>query len=233
MRRRIKFRNRDIRRKAIHTRAKKKLDLDQYDKLFPFSYDQSGKSIREKALDKAWKVRDFEIELYWKRATYFWAFIASSFVAYFASINSDFVQNHFIQLEYLIICIGFVFSVAWALVNIGSKNWQKNWEGHIDRLEDNFTGPLYKTVKKTFYNFSVSRINIYISLFTASIWVILAFSFYERNHYYLTDSVNKIDPIISTANIVTIFFVIVMLIFGKTGFSFPGNKTAYKIREIK
>ncbi|PNK72626.1 hypothetical protein CEQ35_000035 [Yersinia enterocolitica] len=41
---------------------------------------------------------------------------------------------------------GFVFSYGWFLVNKGSKFWQENWEFHIDRLEDEITGPLYKTV---------------------------------------------------------------------------------------
>ncbi len=34
------------------------------------------------ALERAWKNRDFEIDKYWSRATYFWTFIASAFVGY-------------------------------------------------------------------------------------------------------------------------------------------------------
>lgn len=34
------------------------------------------------ALDRAWQTRNFEIEMYWKRASYFWAFIATSFGGY-------------------------------------------------------------------------------------------------------------------------------------------------------
>ncbi|MCM3904811.1 MAG: hypothetical protein ND866_24200 [Pyrinomonadaceae bacterium] len=43
----------------------------------------------ERAFNKAWETRNFEIELYWKRATYFWAFIASAFVGYFGLVNAD------------------------------------------------------------------------------------------------------------------------------------------------
>ncbi len=41
------------------------------------------------AFEKAWEIRNFEIEMYWKRASYFWAFIASAFVGYFALVSSS------------------------------------------------------------------------------------------------------------------------------------------------
>ena len=39
--------------------------------------------------------------------------------------------------------------MSWVLVNKGSKFWQKNWEAHIDILEDAFSGKLYKTFLNT------------------------------------------------------------------------------------
>jgi len=42
-----------------------------------------------KTLEHALEVRKFEIELYWKRTTYFWAFIASSFAGYFVVIKLE------------------------------------------------------------------------------------------------------------------------------------------------
>jgi len=39
---------------------------------------------REKALDHAMDIRKFEIDLYWKRATYFWTFIGASLAGYAA-----------------------------------------------------------------------------------------------------------------------------------------------------
>jgi hypothetical protein len=39
---------------------------------------------RNEALKNALDIRKFEIEMYWKRATYFWAFITLAFTAYFA-----------------------------------------------------------------------------------------------------------------------------------------------------
>ncbi|MFM2394507.1 MAG: hypothetical protein RLZZ546_2489, partial [Bacteroidota bacterium] len=37
----------------------------------------------EESLTRAYSIRQFELDLYWKRATYFWAFIAVTFTAYF------------------------------------------------------------------------------------------------------------------------------------------------------
>jgi hypothetical protein len=85
-------------------------------------------------------------------------------------------------------CIGLVLSTSWYLVNRGSKYWQENWERHVDALENDFTGPIYKTTisKEQFrwwkpwdgYPFSVSKVNQLTSLFIALVWLALAiFSF--------------------------------------------------------
>lgn len=134
-----------------------------------------GPDKAEKAFDRACAVRDFEIEMYWKRANYFWAFIASTFAGYFLLISSEKYAkaDQFNHVEvYFLICIGLVLSIAWILTNIGSKSWQRHWEVHVDLLEDQFTGPLYKTVhfRKTF---SVSKINEIVSGVFAVIWVLL------------------------------------------------------------
>jgi hypothetical protein len=38
---------------------------------------------QKRALDMALETRKFEIDLYWRRTIYFWAFISLAFVAYF------------------------------------------------------------------------------------------------------------------------------------------------------
>jgi hypothetical protein len=142
---------------------------------------------RECAYRTALQIRQFEIELYWKRATYFWTLIAASFAGYFALASSDRSGTHS-GLLFLVSCIGLVLSTGWYLVNRGSKYWQQNWESHVDALEDEFAGPLYKTTiaNEEFcwwkphdgYPFSVSRVNQLISLFLALVWLALAiFSF--------------------------------------------------------
>lgn len=58
--------------------------------------------------------------------------------------------------------LGFLFSVAWILANKGSRHWQKNWEKHMDLLEDYVTGPLYKTFSSN-SSYSLATINLYLS----------------------------------------------------------------------
>jgi hypothetical protein len=43
--------------------------------------NRDSKRLIENALAKAHEIRSFEIELYWKRSTYFWIFQASIFAA--------------------------------------------------------------------------------------------------------------------------------------------------------
>lgn len=136
---------------------------------------------KEKAFEKAHDIRKFEIELYWKRTTYFWAFIAASFAGYFAILTSKSISFQE-QYLFLIESIGFVFSLGWFFVNRASKHWQLNWEKVIDSLEDDITGPLMKNHINNHnsfwsltlsYRFSVSRINQIISCFITLIWVLL------------------------------------------------------------
>ena len=133
---------------------------------------------KEKAFEKAHDIRKFEIELYWKRTTYFWAFIAASFAGYFAILTSKSISFQE-QYLFLIESIGFVFSLGWFFVNRASKHWQLNWEKVIDSLEDDITGPLMKNHINNHnsfwsltlsYRFSVSRINQIISCFITLIW---------------------------------------------------------------
>jgi hypothetical protein len=133
----------------------------------------------EKAFAKAWEIRNFEIELYWKRATYFWAFVASTFVGYFALAGADKYAkpDRYQHAEvYFVICLGFIVSLAWLLTNRGSKQWQRNWESHIDLLEDQFTGPLYKTVVQS-RTFSVSKINELVSAAICLVWILMGAKF--------------------------------------------------------
>ena len=145
------------------------LDTIEYQASFP-------DEVKHEAFRKAWEVRNFEIEMYWKRATYFWAFIASIFAAYFALVSSENYQSadRYSHVEvYLVICTGLVMSVAWWLTNKGSKAWQKNWEAHVDLLEDDFTGPLYKTIYPA-NTYSVSKINEIASVMFVIVWMVLA-----------------------------------------------------------
>ncbi|WP_409421509.1 hypothetical protein ABHF91_00250 [Pseudaeromonas sp. ZJS20] len=135
-----------------------------------------------RALAYALDIRKFEIELYWKRATYFWAFIAAAFAGYGLTYKT--AADHEPWLSLLFSSLGLVFSFTWYLVNRGSKFWQSNWERHVDLLEDITLGPLYKVVAVTEDNcatnpltspaqFSVSKLNQILSVFVATVWLLL------------------------------------------------------------
>jgi len=132
-----------------------------------------------RALALALDIRKFEIDLYWKRATYFWAFIAAAFAGYALTYKGG--SSHEPWLSLLFSSLGLVFAFAWYLVNRGSKFWQNNWERHVDLLEDMTLGPLYKVVAVSPEKnpltaagpFSVTKINQMLSLFVAIVWLLL------------------------------------------------------------
>ena len=157
-----------------------------------------------KAYNVAWSAKNFEIENYWKRATYFWAFQVASFAAYFGVFNSNFYKDNS-EVLYCVICIGFITSLAWSLINKGSKSWQRNWENHVDMLEDQVTGPLYKTVsvKNTY---SVSKINEIVSSFITSIWVLLAIKYFSDNITLSWNNSGNINWIVIGSTFSVIYF---------------------------
>ncbi len=148
---------------------------------------RSNQLRTKELLDRAHEIRKFEIELYWKRTTYFWTLIAAAFVAYFAIQSANGLHKPSRQtLAFIVANLGFVFSLGWYFVNKGSKFWQENWEAQVDRLE--------KCLKEKFYRlystrknldeekrwlgpapYSVSKINLIISLYTIFIWIFFCF----------------------------------------------------------
>jgi hypothetical protein len=156
------------------------VEVRMIDKEEQYQRNFSNKKIRKEALKQALDIRKFEIELYWKRATYFWTFLAATFAGYFLVHRMESPPQYLI----FIVCnLGFMFSLCWFLVNKGSKFWQNNWERHVDRLEDLEMGPLYKTViseenlskwsATKEYPFSVSKINQLLSLYITVLWFLL------------------------------------------------------------
>ena len=161
-----------------------KISRTEYDDLFLREAPPGprSESIATKALETALDVRKFEIELYWKRTTYFWAFIAATIVAYCEIAKSADLGRSGHLLQELFACAGLVFSFALLKMNQGSKFWQANWEAHVDFLENEIQGPLYKVIaesrkeSKRFLGaraYSVSRVNQYISFFVVCVWIVL------------------------------------------------------------
>jgi hypothetical protein len=145
---------------------------------------QNNLKKKERALEKALDIRKFEIELYWKRAGYFWTFIALTFTSFFLILINDKIEAQLKNEVTLILSgLGLFLSFCWFFVNKGSKYWQENWEKHVDLLEDDIIGPLYKTTvqyKQTLldwinpikpYKYSVGKINQILSFSIVLIWV--------------------------------------------------------------
>jgi hypothetical protein len=87
-----------------------------------------------KRFEIAIQIRNFEIELFWKRALFFWGFISSAFIGYAALHKSS------PDLGLTIACFGMVCSFAWTLLNRGSKFWQESWEAKVEREESSAVG---------------------------------------------------------------------------------------------
>jgi hypothetical protein len=103
------------------------------------------KKAREAALARSHEIRQFEIELYWKRANYFWLLQAAVFAAVGLTWKADgSAIPAFVPL--ILASLGVVTALGGWLATQGSKFWQRNWEHHIDMLETEFEGNLYKCV---------------------------------------------------------------------------------------
>lgn len=158
-------------------------------------YSRRQRKIRNlsQAAQIALDTRKFEIELYWKRATYFWTFISADIAAFaliYARMESSVERS---ALMALFSFLGILFSVGWYFVNRGSKYWQENWEDHIGFLITKEAGPIFKYRKNPrdkftkfngAYPFSVSKVNQFLSGMTSIFWFIIfecsSFSFFSK-----------------------------------------------------
>ena len=92
----------------------------------PYSSEQytkdflTDKDLNESALARAHEIRKFEIDLYWKRATYFWTLIAATLVG-FVAVQTSSVASSRTDMSVLLANLGIVFSFGWFCVNRGSK----------------------------------------------------------------------------------------------------------------
>lgn len=160
-------------------RSAARITKSKYLSLFPDDKESNSERKRFQALKEAQEIRKFEIELYWKRTGFFWAFITVIYTALFhvlcKYIECSYTYDLFVPAISALSGLGFFFSVAWHMVNKGSKFWQKNWETHVSLLERSEIGPLYDvylTPKGTMrerlcptkaFDFSVSKVNMWAS----------------------------------------------------------------------
>lgn len=149
----------------------------------------SGSYKKDSRLAKAYEValdiRKFEIELYWKRSGSFWLLVGGIAAALGFLLSSKVDTTAALSVKakefvaFVLALAGCTVSYAWYLVNEGSKFWQRNWEYQVDILEQRILGPLYKTVfaKKNSTMYSVSKINIVVSLYFMGIFAVATIYF--------------------------------------------------------
>jgi hypothetical protein len=137
--------------------------------------DVSEHNRQKKWFEVAVATRQFEIDLFWKRALFFWGFIATAFVALGT------LEGKSPTLSLLVSGFGMVCSLAWTLANQGSKYWQEQWESKIESAEDDITGPLFKREEPAQKKgpwlsgkpYSVSKLAIAVSDYVFLVWVVV------------------------------------------------------------
>jgi hypothetical protein len=115
-----------------------------------------------RVLELAYEHRRFEIEMYWKRATYFWALQAAILAAigFSATEGADGQPSFDLSLISVLSVLGALTALAGYLTAVGSKFWQESWETHVDILEAEFDVPLAQVVvTRGNTKFSVSKLN--------------------------------------------------------------------------
>lgn len=153
-------------------------------KVQPTDYERDA---RLAALTRAHEIRQFEIELYWKRANYFWLLQAAVFAAiglmWKSSPGPGAAAANGAPAVVLVAlsALGTITAAAGWYSSKGSKFWQENWEHHIDMLEDEFEGRLHKTayVGIDGTRWSVSGVNDRLS---ACFWVFWWFMLAATTH---------------------------------------------------
>lgn len=220
--------------------------------------DKSSYKKIKTAFKLAHDVRKFEIALFWKRGTYFWAFILGSFTAYFVALDKMIGKKSvslqtFVELPVLskiilliISCTTLIFCLSWVLINKGSKFWQNNWESHIDIMEDMFSGKLYKTIlntenenfkrtpfRKEVYDYSVTKVTTVGSIVLMCIAGIICFFhfvlFIGNSMYKLYQKVQGCKNIIGCC--IAIFIVVLVGIACSKLLKCLGNSDTNKSQE--
>lgn len=210
-------------------------DREIYISLFD-NYDGNKEEVLKQILD----IRKFEIELYWKRTSFFWTIIGAIIAGYFLAFSKLDNSINSLKILFSLANLGLVFSVGWYFVNRGSKYWQLNWEKHLDAIEDDIIGPLYKTtINRKYYGtakqffklvspfpFSVSKINQVLNLVLVGFWLLMISDFTRTNLYFNFSKLNNYFSFFTLTGIGTIFSIISLFSFTQTEISniFKRNK---------
>ena len=145
---------------------------------------EEGKDLRERALERAHMMRTLEIELYWKRSTYFWGFQLAAFAgfgtgleAFSAAVKSlSWTSLPMISFQLLIALFGLISAYISLLGAKASKQWQLNWERHVDMLQEEFEGKIYRLIFRdnASATISVTGLNVALAKTLLFCWAVIA-----------------------------------------------------------
>lgn len=146
-----------------------------------FGTERPRKEYIKAALNQAHQAWKIEIRLYWQRSLFIWGFILTYLGGLFLLKKIEYPDFNDLIAIMLLSFLGLFTSLAWPMLEVASRSWQQNWEYHIQFLENEITGKLYKTTlgrKNRFY--SISNIHRSIILAIMLFWtVITAITVYD------------------------------------------------------
>jgi len=132
----------------------------------------------KKRFEVAFQCRNMEIDLFWKRSSFYCVFVGAALVAYYTA------RTEMAYFGLMIASFGLVASFAWLLGSIGSKWWIENWERKVEESAPAVVGDLFSVsdehLKRNFgvspIRFSVTRLAILLSAFGVVLWVVIFMS---------------------------------------------------------
>lgn len=177
--------------------------------------DKESKSQLPALLEMAAEQRNFEIENYWKRATYVWAFQAAACVLLGYLAKDGWYNGGGAILVPLF--LAFTSAYVGFLTAQGSKFWQENWELHVQLLESALNRRLTHVVlyRGRPNTYSVSRVNSAFLCLLFLFW--LGIFIGSLLHILLPDALSPLLTVILSCDVPTNFrylaiFPIVLLV---------------------
>jgi hypothetical protein len=172
----------------------------------PLDVSETSIEQKKRILEYAADVRKFEVERFWQRSIFFWGFIAAAFVAYAQSGGKG-------DLAFLVACFGLLCSVAWTLQNRGSKYWYEAWEAKVESVEKEVLGvhlfanrePIQRKGLWGARPFSVTKLAIALSDFTALTWIALAVKAFPLDKVPTIPDFSVIAAVVTGAYIALLF----------------------------
>ncbi len=166
-------------------------------------------------LEIALGARQLELELFWRRALFFWGFIASAFIGF----ANTYPERPMVAMA--VSCFGVICSLCWALVNRGSKYWYEAWEVKVKRYGGEDVQKLFShpeaSQKKGLWSakrYSVSRVAIALSDFTFVLWVGILLC--QAVPFFIKD-IEKCSPskfVVGALLLVTVIYAVLILARG-------------------